>query len=128
VIAVSQLNKQKVRLFVEAVLNEGRVELIDELVAVDFVGRGPCAERDVVGRVQLRRFVTDHRLAHPDMYIRIEDEIAEDDLVAMRWRATARMPESASTSNHTQFWEGISLVRLLAGRQVDSYTAVAIGR
>ena len=35
----SELNKRKVRLFVEAVWNEGRLELIDELVAADYVGR-----------------------------------------------------------------------------------------
>ena len=44
---VSELNKQKVRLFVEAVLNEGRLELIDELVAADYMGQIPCPERRV---------------------------------------------------------------------------------
>ena len=41
--AVSEHNKQKVRLFVEAVLNEGRLELIDELVAADYAGHIPGA-------------------------------------------------------------------------------------
>jgi hypothetical protein len=41
--SVSELNKQKVRLFVEAVWNEGRLELIDELVADDYVGHKVCA-------------------------------------------------------------------------------------
>ena len=41
--SVSELNKRKVRLFVEAVLNEGRLDLIDELVAADYMGHFPCA-------------------------------------------------------------------------------------
>ena len=39
--SASELNKRKVRLFVEAVWNEGRLELIDELVADNYFGRVP---------------------------------------------------------------------------------------
>jgi predicted SnoaL-like aldol condensation-catalyzing enzyme len=123
---VSELNKQKVRLFVEAVLNEGRLELIDELVAADYVGRTPWAEYEVVGREELRWLVVACRLTHPNLYIKIDDEIAEDDLVAMRWRATARTAVTDATSSCPRYWSGISIIQLLAGRQVDAYTAVTL--
>jgi predicted SnoaL-like aldol condensation-catalyzing enzyme len=124
---LSELNKQKARMFVEAVLNEGRVELIDELVAVDYVGDIRCPEQTVIGRAELRRLVMDHRRTYPDLYVKIEDEIAERDLVVLRWRATATTPETGATGDRLCCWTGISVIRLLAGRQVDTYTAVAPG-
>jgi predicted ester cyclase len=108
----SELNKQKVRLFVEAVWNEGRLELIDELVAEDYVGRVPLVERAVHGPEGVHRLVSGARRAHPDLYVKIEDQIAEDDRVATRWRVAA--PGAC--------YAGISIVRLLAGKQVDSHT------
>ena len=58
---ISELNKLRVRLFIEAVLNEGRLELIDELIAADFVGHLPGAEPDVTGPVGVRHFVSSRR-------------------------------------------------------------------
>ena len=121
---VSELNKQKIRLFVQAVLNEGRLELIDELVAADYMGQLPWAESTVVGRDELRRLLIAHRLSHPDLYIKIEDEIAEDDVVVIRWRATGTTSANRAATDYLQWWSGISVIRLVAGRQVDAYTAV----
>jgi predicted ester cyclase len=112
----SELNKRKVLLFVEAVWNEGRLELIDELVSADYLGRVPCIDRAVHGPDGLRRLVAEGRRAHPDLYVKIDDQIAEDDRVATRWRATS------APTGHTPCYAGISIVRLLAGKQVESHT------
>ena len=123
--SVSELNKQKVRLFVEAVWNEGRLELIDELVADDYGGRVPGAEKAVVGPEGVRRLVSSGRRAYPDLYVKIDDQIAEDDRVVTRWEATARAPVARAAglpTGGTQCFAGISIIRLLAGKQVDSHT------
>jgi steroid delta-isomerase-like uncharacterized protein len=123
--SVCELNKRKVRLFVEAVWNEGRLELIDELVADDYVGRIPCAERAVLGPEGVRRVVSSRRRAYPDLYVKIDDQIAEDDRVVTRWQATAGAPVALATSaptGRTPCYAGISIIRLLAGKQVDSHT------
>jgi predicted SnoaL-like aldol condensation-catalyzing enzyme len=123
--SASELNKRKVRLFVEAVLNDGRLELIDELVAADYVGRVPPIERGVHGPEGVRRLVSSARRAHPDLYVKIDDQIAEDDRVATRWRATTDAPVGRATTartHRTPCYAGISIVRLLAGKQVDSHT------
>src|SRR5919108_4730028 len=123
--SASELNKRKVRLFVEAVWNEGRLELIDELVANDYVGRVPRLESGVRGPDGVRRLVSCGRQAHPDLYIKIEDQIAEDDRVATRWRATTKPPVArarTAPTGRTQCYAGISIIRLLAGKQVDSHT------
>lgn len=112
----SELNKRKVLLFVEAVWNEGRLELIDELVAADYLGRIPRIERGVHGPEGVRRLVAHGRRAHPDLYVKIDDQIAEDDRVATRWRATT------TPAGRSPCYAGISIVRLLAGKQVESHT------
>lgn len=121
---VSEGNKSKVTLFVQAVWNEGHLELIDELVAADHLGHLWCLQDPVIGPEGVRRLVSKHRLAYPDLYIKIEDQIAEHDLVAMRWRATATQTTSDATAG-PRCWAGISVIRLLAGKQVDAHTAVA---
>ena len=112
-------NKEKVRLFVEAVLNEGRLDLIDELVGFDYVGHVPDAEEGVFGPQGLRRLVASRRDACPNLHVRILDQVAEDDRVATRWQATSG-PRTAGAS--VRCCAGISIVRLLAGKQVDSHT------
>ncbi|MBV9197379.1 MAG: ester cyclase [Solirubrobacterales bacterium] len=123
--SVSELNKRKVRLFVEAVWNQGRLELIDELVAADHLEHVSCRPEPLVGPEAVRRFVASCRHTHPDLYIKIDDQIAEDDLVATRWRATVTTPATSGSVGRPWCWAGMSLIRLLAGRQVDAYTTVA---
>lgn len=123
--SVSELNKLKVRLFVEAVWNEGRLELIDELIAADYLGLLPRADTGVAGPEGVRRLVSSRRRAHPGLYIKIEDQIAEDDLVVTRWLATTAAPgmQPATTrARRIPCCAGISIIRLLAGKQVDSRT------
>jgi predicted SnoaL-like aldol condensation-catalyzing enzyme len=124
VISVSELNKRKVRLFVEAVWNEGRLELIDELVAADYVGHVPGIKPGVLGREGVRRLVSSRRQAYPDLYVKIDDQIAEDDRVVTRWQATtrARSDHASSLSGPAPRYAGISIIRLLAGQQVDAHT------
>ena len=121
-VGACELNKRKVLLFVEAVWNEGRLELIDELVADDYVGRVPSAELAVLGPQGVRRLVSSRRRAHPDLYVKIDDQIAEDDRVVTRWQATARAPVARAAGARAPCYAGISIVRLLAGKQVDSHT------
>lgn len=120
---MTERNKKKVRLFVEAVLNEGRLELIEELVAADFVGHLTGVPSPVVGRAEVRRLVSSGRRTYPDLYIKIDDEIAEDDRVVIRWRATATpvMTPGRPPARVARL-AGVSIVRLLAGKQVDART------
>ena len=107
------------RLFVQAVLNEGRLDLIDELVGDDYVVHVPDAEECVFGPQALRLLVASRRSACPDLHVRILDQVAEADRVATRWQATSRTRPAGES---VRSCEGISIVRLLAGKQVDSYT------
>jgi predicted SnoaL-like aldol condensation-catalyzing enzyme len=123
--SVSERNKRKVRLFVDAVLNEGRLELIDELVAADYLGHIPCAETVVNGPAGVRQLVSSRRRAHPGLYVKIEDQIAEDDRVVTHWQATIAAPGApgdGTPTARTPCYTGISIIRFLAGKQIDSCT------
>jgi predicted SnoaL-like aldol condensation-catalyzing enzyme len=122
--SVSELNKQKVRQFYEEVLNEGRLELIDELVAEDFIGRVGGLAPALNGREGVRRFVSRQRDQWPDLYIKIEDQLAEGDRVVTRWRATHALVPTASSGPDSRC-AGNTIVRLLAGKQVDAHTHCA---
>ena len=123
---MTERNKQKVRLFVDAVLNEGRLELIDELVAADFIGHLTGIPAPVVGPAELRRLVSTSRHAYPGLFINIAEEIAEDDRVVVRWRATGAPGHTESRPSARDVrYEGVSIVRFLAGKQVDARTECA---
>jgi predicted ester cyclase len=110
---VSELNKEKVRLFADAVLNGGQLELIDELIAADYLGHVRCLGHTVIGPAGVHQLVSSQRCTHPELRFTIADLVAEDDRVAVRWQARA--------SPHT-LWEGLTIIRFLAGRQVDAQT------
>lgn len=121
--SVSELNKLQVRLFVEAVWNEGRLDLIDELVAADYMGLLHGADTGVTGPEGVRRLVASRRRAHPGLHIKIEDQVAEEDRVVTRWQATTTaLAADGAIAGHTPCCAGISITRLLAGKQVDSHT------
>jgi len=125
--SLTERNKEKVRLFVDAVLNEGRLDLIEELVAADFVGHLTGVSAPVLGPGEVRRLVSSGRRAWPDLYIKIDDQIDEEDQVVVRWRA-APMPGGAPRDQPRPGarWTGVSIVRFLAGKQVDARTECAI--
>ena len=120
--SVSDHNKQRVLQFFLEVLNDGRLELIDDLVAKDFIGRLTCVGAAITGPDGMRRFVSDRRAARPDVYLQVEDQIAEDDRVVTRWRASAGTRGASTSSPGALTCGGITITRLLAGKQVDAYT------
>jgi predicted ester cyclase len=79
----SARNKQRIKKLYEDCINPGRLELLTELVSPDYVGlngeRGPAGFREVVEGL---------RAGFPDIHFTIEDLIAEEDRVAVRWRWT----------------------------------------
>jgi predicted ester cyclase len=119
---ISELNKQRVLEFVVEVLNGGRLELIDDLVARDFIGQLECAGAAIIGPEGVRRFVSHRRIAYPGIYLHVEDQIAEDDRVATRWRATAGSDSQVTGGPGAAGSGGITITRMLAGKQVEAYT------
>lgn len=80
-------NKLLVRKWFDEVWNKGRAEAIDELLPAETLVHNPDA--DLRGPEGFKPFHAAFRQAFPDVRIRILEEIAEGDLVAVRWECTA---------------------------------------
>jgi predicted ester cyclase len=120
-------NKGLARRFFEEICAEGRLELVEELVAADYLGNDPIATTSRIGREELQAALARYRRVVPAMAFHIEDQLAEDDRVATRWRFSGRIAVSSLptlTTDAELAFGGISVMRFLAGRQVESWSQI----
>jgi steroid delta-isomerase-like uncharacterized protein len=117
--------RPSIRRFMQLVWNEGRLDAIDEFVAADYVGHDRSGGTVVDGPAGVRSQVAAWRRAVPDLHVQIHDEIAEEDLLAVRWTAGGSLGgdfDGFGDAGDRAEWSGISVFRLLAGKQVESWT------
>lgn len=118
-----QQNKASLRRFIEVVWNRGALDAVDELIAADYVGHCLAGASPVLGPAGVQRRVAACRETVPDLYVKIDGLIAEGDRVAIIWRAAgARRGHTGAGPGAPVRYEGLSVVRLLAGKQVESRT------
>lgn len=84
----SETNLQTSRRLLEECINEGNLDLMDELCATDFVTHDPAEPEDVVGIEAHKLRIARYREAMPDMRFEIEDQVASRDRVVTRWTVT----------------------------------------
>jgi steroid delta-isomerase-like uncharacterized protein len=116
-----------VRRWFEEVWNQGRVELMDELLAADAPVHDISAPGDIVlGPAGFRPAYEKLRGAFPDIRFTIDEAISERDLVAARW--TARMTHRGDqlgvpATNQPVTVSGISFVRVRDGKAVEAWNS-----
>ena len=114
-------NKAVVRRVIEEVVNEGNLELVDEVLASDYIYHFPT--HDIKGPEGFREFVTMMRGVFPDLHVTIDDIIAEGDTVAVRvtMRGTFKgeMMGNAPTGKRLEFPEAV-FVRFEDGKEVEA--------
>ena len=107
----------------EEIWNQGKLEVIDEIYAADFVHHSPGSpDLDPEG---LKQFVTMYRSAFPDIQFTIEDQIAEGDKVVTRWSTAATHKGELMGIQPTGLaapGTGISIGRYADGKCVESWT------
>ncbi len=121
---MSEENKALVHRLVAEVWNAGDLDVIDELLAPEWVRHDPAAPEQLRGPDGFRRFVEMYRSAFPDLRFTVEDQVAEGDKVATRWSAVGThqeelmgMPPSGNRAEVT----GITLERFSGGKFVESW-------
>ena len=115
-------NKAVISSFVEEVLNQGRLERVDDLVAVDFVEIDPLPGQQQ-GREGLRQVVSAFRTAFPDLHWVIEEMVGEGEKVFSRftWHGTHRSEFFGVPATGKQITvKGTVVDRLVAGKMVES--------
>jgi steroid delta-isomerase-like uncharacterized protein len=78
---MSTQNKSIMRRIYEEVWNQGKLALLDELVSEDYVGHLPTPPNAPTGRDGLRWLIETYRAGFPDIWVQIDDQIAEGDKV-----------------------------------------------
>ncbi len=121
-------NKAAVRRFIEEVWNKGQLALIDEFFAPDIVIHAPSVP-DEITREGYKYLATQNLSAFSDLYVTIEDMIAEGDKVVMRltFRGTNTgdivMPMMHLPATGKQVTQtGIIIVSIVGGKAVEVWT------
>jgi|SRR6266545_430105 len=78
-------NEALVGRYFNELVNQGKLEVIEEIMASNVAFRIPTLPEPVRGHDGLRAFVTGLRTGFPDIHFTVERQIADNDLVASRW-------------------------------------------
>ncbi len=120
-------NKALTRRLAEEFFNRKNLVVIEEVLAPDYVERDPLVG-ELRGREAVKRYWASFVEAFPDLHLFIEDEIAEGDLVAHRYRVTGTntgpLPMADSTippTGRKVTWTGMHVIRIAGGRAVEGW-------
>lgn len=119
-------NKALVRREIEELFNHtGDLDVAEEVYAPNFVGYDSTLPKDLNGVEAAREFAASFRSAFPDLTCTIEDQLAEEDKVATRWRACGthegETEELGPPTGNRMEIKGISIERISEGKVVESW-------
>lgn len=113
------------RRFLEEAFNSGNLDVVDELVAPEFVNHDAALPEPGVGIEAAKASITGYREAFPDLRLTIEQQLAEGEYVATRWSARGthqgNLMGMAPTGKQATV-TGITIDRIVDGRFVESWT------
>jgi len=117
-------NKAIVRRVNDEVWSEGHLDVIDELIADDFIATVVGAPEQIRGPQGFREFVGIYRKAFPDLRITVDEQFAEGETVVTRWTATGTnegelmgMPATGKQATTA----GININRISGGKLVEGW-------
>ena len=118
-------NKAVVRRFLEGIFSQGNPDVVDELADPDFVVHDPSSEAGDVDAQGVKESIAWSHNAFPELRVTIEDQVAEGDKVATRWRVSGthqgEMMGAAPTGNQVTF-AGTQTDYLSGGKIVESWS------
>jgi steroid delta-isomerase-like uncharacterized protein len=117
-------NKAIVRRVNDEVWSEGHLDVIDELIADEFIATVVGAPEQIRGQQGFREFVVMYRTAFPDLRITVDEQFAEGETVITRWTATGTnegelmgMPATGKQATVA----GININRISGGKLVAGW-------
>jgi len=117
-------NKDVVRRYVEEVVNRRRTDLIQQLVADDYVFH--CPDGDLYGRQGALLNATEIHIAFPDAHMDITELISEGDIVARRFVLRGTHLDSflgLEPSDDEVAIPGLGVDRIVNGRIAETWIA-----
>jgi steroid delta-isomerase-like uncharacterized protein len=116
-------NKALIQRYIEAVWNQGNVDVLDELYDARFNGGG------YGGVAGLKAAITSYRTSFPDLHFTIEEAIAEEDKIAFRWIARGThlgLYEGIAPTAKPITVTGITILRIVDGQIIDDRAETTI--
>lgn len=111
---------------IEEIFSEGNLDVIDEIVAADYVCYDHARPEPVRGREALKQAVTSMRTIFPDFTVTVDDQVAEGETVVTRWTATGTHKDEvfgiAATGKQVTM-KGIDIERVVEGRITEVHTS-----
>lgn len=115
-------NKAIVRRFYEEAWDQGRLDVIDEAFADDYVRHDLRPSRPLPGPEGMRQLTSDFRAAFPDLRFEVGLMVAEGEFVAARWTAsgthTGRWGAVEPTGRSATF-SGVNIFRFESGEVAE---------
>jgi steroid delta-isomerase-like uncharacterized protein len=131
---MSTLDKGTFLRLMDAIWNERRLEVLDDIVASDYVRHDPAFPGEVRGPGGFKQYVLAMCTPFPDARVSIEDVIAEGDRMAIRWifqgKHSGEFMGIPATGKDLAL-TGISIIRIRDGKIVegwDGYDALGMLR
>jgi len=122
---VSEHDKVLARRNIEEVWNQGKIAVIDELIAHSAIFHDPnIPEGKLAEPAGYKKYVSIYRSAFPDLHLTIHDQVAEGDKVVTRWSATGThngpLMGIAATHKHATV-QGVDINRYENGKIVEGW-------
>ncbi len=108
-------NKAIERRIWEELLNGGKKEKMNELIAIDYVYHGPGGH-EIKGIEGLKKFIAWLHTSFPNIHFTVDDLIAEGDRVVSFWTM-----KGTHKSNKQLKQQGIIISRIASGKVVESW-------
>ena len=117
----TQENKPIARRFIQ-VWGKGNLDIIDELAAPSLSVQYPAMPQIIRGSKTFRKVMENFRSAFPDSDLQIEEEIAEDDKVVIRWIFSGTHQGGLlgipATGKKVK-WTGITIYQIVDGKVIE---------
>ena len=124
---MSEQDKTAMRRIPLELFNEGRLDVVDQVVAEDYVEHLPLPPGLPTGRAGLKAFVTGIRAAFPDFKYRVIHEIAEGELIVQHLSASGTMKGDfagmPATGKHAT-WNETHIARVAYGMLAEHWAVI----
>jgi steroid delta-isomerase-like uncharacterized protein len=121
---MSEENKAIVRRYYEQAMNERDLSIMDETYALDIVHHDPSNPAAIEGVEDLKQRFAQITSGFPDLHYTIDDMIAEEDKVVVRWTASLTHTgefEGLPPTGKRAVVQGIFIHRLAGGKIVEDW-------
>jgi steroid delta-isomerase-like uncharacterized protein len=117
-------NKAIVSRIWEEIWNRGALDVVDAVIAPDYVGHIPAMPGPVLGAAAFKQMIVAYRTAYPDVHLTVDDLLADGDKVVARWTTrgtnTGSLMGMPATGRHIEL-PGISIFRIVNGQVVEEW-------